>query len=231
MLETVTPLRHVGIILDGNRRWAKAQGIPYLEGHRKGAEVFKEIALHTFDKGIKYLSAYIFSKENYTRPEEEVSYLMRLVVKAVEKYLDEFNKRGIKILIIGSRDRLNQTVKSAIEKTEEKTANNSKGVLTLCFNYGGRQEIVDATKKIVEAGVSPESITEELIEQNLYAAEVPDIDLLVRTSGEERLSGFMLWRAAYAELKFVDKLWPDVTTNDFDSCFEEYKTRQRRFGR
>lgn len=230
MSQTELPLNHLGIILDGNRRWAKEHGVTYLEGHRKGAEVFKEIAIHAFSKGVEYLSAYVFSKENASRPEEEVSYLMKLVIKAVEKYLGEFDKKGIKIIVIGDRQSLNSAVKKAIEKTEDKTKDNQNGTLVLCFNYGGRQELVDVAKKIIESEASPESITEELFEQKLYSPEVPDVDLLIRTSGEQRLSGFMLWRAAYAELKFIDKYWPDMTVKDIDNCIEDYENRQRRFG-
>lgn len=227
MSQAELPLNHLGIILDGNRRWAKEHGVTYLEGHRKGAEVFKEIAMHAFSKGIKYLSAYVFSKENTSRPDEEVSYLMKLVIKAVEKYLGEFDKKGIKIIVIGDRQSLSPSVKKAIEKTEAKTSNNQNGTLVLCFNYGGRQEIVDVAKKLAK---SNQSITEDVFEQNLYAPEVPDIDLLVRSSGEQRLSGFMLWRAAYAELKFIEKNWPDMTVKDIDDCLDDYKNRQRRFG-
>lgn len=230
MSQSELPLNHLGIILDGNRRWAKQKGLTFLEGHRKGAEVFKEISLSAFDKGIKYLSAYVFSKENTSRPEEEVSYLMKLVVKAVEKYLDEFHKKGIRIVVAGNKDKLSKTVSEAITKTEEKTKDNSKGTLILCFNYGGRQEILDATKKIIADKNNPEEVTEELFEQNLYTPSTPDIDLIIRTSGEQRLSGFMLWRAAYAELKFVDKYWPDFTVEDLSNCIEDYKNRTRRFG-
>lgn len=230
MSQSELPLNHLGIILDGNRRWAKQKGLTFLEGHRKGAEVFKEISLSAFDKGIKYLSAYVFSKENTSRPEEEVSYLMKLVVKAVEKYLDEFHKKGIRIVVAGNKDKLSKTVSEAITKTEEKTKDNSKGTLILCFNYGGRQEILDATKQFIADKTNPEEVTEKLFEQNLYTPATPDIDLIIRTSGEQRLSGFMLWRAAYAELKFVDKYWPDFTVEDLSNCIEDYKNRTRRFG-
>ncbi len=222
--------KHVGIILDGNRRWAKNQGIPTLEGHRKGAEVFKDISLHAFDKGVEYLSAYVFSTENWSRTEEETSYLMKLVVKAVEKYLSEFHKKGIKIIVLGERSNLNSSVLKAIEQTEQKTANNENGTLALCFNYGGQQEIIDATKKIISKNINPQEVTLSLFEQNLYSPEVPQLDLLIRTSGEQRTSGFMLWRSAYAELLFSEKLWPDYTVEDFDEALIEYNKRQRRFG-
>ncbi len=223
-------INHVGVILDGNRRWAKQQGIPTLEGHRRGAEVFKDISLAAFDKGVKYLSAFIFSTENWTRTEEEVSYLMKLVVKAVEKYLEEFHRRGIKIVVIGSRNEIHEAVLKAIKKTEDRTKNNTAGTLVLCFNYGGQQEIIDATKKILAENHPPEEVTTELFEQNLYSPEIPPVDLLIRTSGEQRTSGFMLWRAAYAELLFSEKLWPDYTVNDFDEALSDFNKRQRRFG-
>lgn len=221
---------HVGLILDGNRRWAKEQGLTTLDGHRKGAEVFKEVSLAAFDKGIKFLSAFVFSTENWKRTEEEVSYLMKLLLKAVEKYLNEFNKRGIKIIIIGQRDNLSSSVLHAIEKTENKTQANSKATLVLCFNYGGQQEIVDATKRMISDGVNLERVSKSTFEQYLYAPEVPGLDMLIRTSGEQRTSGFMLWRAAYAELLFMKKYWPDFTIQDLDEVINEYNKRFRRFG-
>lgn len=222
--------KHVGIILDGNRRWAKKQHIPSLEGHRQGAETFREVALAVFDRGVEYLSAFVFSAENWSRTEEETSYLMKLVVKAVEKYLSEFHKKGIKIIVIGNREKLKPEVLKAIKQTEEKTSNNTNGTLILCFNYGGQQEIIDTTKQIISKKTKPEEVTIELFEQNLYSPEIPPIDLLIRTSGEQRISGFMLWRVAYAELLFSDKLWPDYTVKDFDEALIIYKKRQRRFG-
>ena len=221
---------HVGIILDGNRRWAKSQNKPTLEGHRQGAEVFKEISLNLFDRGVSYLSAYVFSTENWKRAEEEVNYLMNLVVKAVELHLEEFNKRGIKIVVLGKRDDLSKTVLKAIEKTEQKTSNNSQGTLALCFNYGGRSEIVGAVKSIVEDGIDANEISEESITERLYYPEVPDVDLLIRTSGELRVSGFMLWRISYAEFCFVEKYWPELTVKDVDKILKEYSDRDRRFG-
>lgn len=221
---------HVGMILDGNRRWAQQQSLPVLEGHRRGSEAFREVALSAFDYGVEYLSAYVFSTENWTRTKEEVSYLMQLIVKAVEKYLRDFHKHGIRILIIGRKDRLSKKVLEAIRKTELMTKNNKKGTLIICLDYGGQQEIIDATKKIVEQGIASNKITKEVFEQNLYAPNLPNIDLLIRTSGEQRVSGFMLWKSGYAELLFSDKLWPDYTVDDFNQALVEYNKRQRRFG-
>lgn len=221
---------HVGIILDGNRRWAKKAGVDTLKGHQRGAEVFKKISQHLFNKGVPYVSAFIFSTENWQRKAEEIDYLMRLVIKAVELHLDEYHRNGIKIRILGSRDKLKPAVLKAIERTESKTEDNTNGTLALCFNYGGRQELVDATKSIVASGVEASEIDEKMIADNLYEPTLPDIDLLIRTSGEQRLSGFMLWRASYAELTFEQKMWPDITTDDIDSIINNYEIRQRRFG-
>lgn len=222
--------KHLGVILDGNRRWARAQGLPTLEGHRKGAEVFKEIALAAFDRGVQHISAYIFSTENWSRSEEEVGYLMNLVIKVTESQLDAFHKAGIRIVILGQRQGLSKKVLAAIERTEEKTKDNSRGTLALCFNYGGQQEIADAVRMIVERGTAPDEITPEIIEAALYHPEIPPVDLLIRTSGEQRLSGFMLYRAAYAELYFTDKHWPAFTIDDLDAALADYAGRDRRFG-
>lgn len=229
MDEKVVP-NHVGIIMDGNRRWATAAGKKTLEGHKRGSEVFKDISIGLFDRGVKYVSGFIFSNENWQRKAEEVDYLMRLVIKAVELHLDDYHQKNIRIRILGRRDNLKASVLQAIERTEEKTAKNYGGTLALCFNYGGRQEIIDVTKQVIADGIKEEQIDESVINKYLYAADVPDIDLLVRTSGEQRLSGFMMWRAQYAELAFVDTLWPDMTMAKMDGVIENYNERQRRFG-
>ncbi len=226
MSDTVLPV-HLGVILDGNRRWAKANGLPGLEGHRKGSEVFKEISLAAFNKGVKYISAYVWSTENWSRTQDEVKYIMDLVVRVANTQLDEFHQKGIKILVLGSRDKLNPKVLKAAEKVETKTQDNKAGTLALCFNYGGRQEIVEAAKAAVTAG---EELSVETIAAHLYAPEVPDIDLIIRTSGEHRISGYMLWRASYSELYFSDKFWPDFTVEDLYVALEDFSSRQRRFG-
>jgi len=231
MSDTAILPNHVGIILDGNRRWAKAQGLPTMEGQRQGSENFKKVALAAFEKGVHYLSAFVFSTENWERAEEEVGYLMKLVLKAVENYLEDFHKAGIKIVILGRRTGLSESVLKALEKTESKTQDNKKGTLALCFNYGGQEELVDAIKKILIIQPDPETVTADTIQAALYAPEVPPLDLLIRTSGEQRLSGFMLYRSPYAELYFTDKYWPDFTTEDLDAALQEYGQRQRRFGK
>lgn len=231
MSEQATIPAHLGLILDGNRRWAKSRGLPTLEGHQQGSEVFREIALATFDRGVKYLSAYVFSNENWSRTEEEVGYLMKLVMKATEKYLDTFNKADIRIVILGRRDRLDKKVLESIERTEEKTKNNTRGTLALCFNYGGKEELVDAVRKLVAQGVTSREINAEVLAGALYHPEIPPVDFLIRTSGEHRTSGFMLYRANYAELYFTDTYWPDFTTDDLDAALQEYAGRKRRFGK
>lgn len=221
---------HVGLILDGNRRWARARGLPTLEGHRRGSDVLREIALAAYDRGVKYVSAFVFSTENWSRTDKEVNYLMGLVVKLLTQYLDEFNERGIKVVVLGRRDGLRSSVLKAIQKAEEATKHNTGGTLAFCFNYGGQEEIVDATKQLIRSGVSVESVTKESMTNMLYGPDVPAIDLLIRTSGEQRLSGFMLWRAAYAELYFTDTMWPDFTSHELDVALDDYCARHRRFG-
>lgn len=222
--------RHVGLILDGNRRWAKEQGLPVFKGHSRGLDVLQEISFHAFDAGVNYLSAFIFSTENWKRTQDEVNFLMDLTIKALDTYLSEFDERNIRLVILGRREGVRESVLRAIERAEEATKNNTAGTLALCFNYGGTEELVDAYKKIAASGVATEDITAEILQQNLYHPEVPGIDLLIRTSGEQRLSGFMLYRAAYSELKFIDKFWPDFTATDFDEAIKEYAERERRFG-
>ena len=222
--------RHVGLILDGNRRWARERGLPPMEGHRKGSENFGDAVKHLFNSGVSYVSAFVFSTENWKRAEEEVSYLMNLVIKLTTDRLSEFDDAGIRLVILGSREKLSKKVVKAIDKAEQTTADNQEGVLALCFNYGGQQEIVDACKSLVHDGVGADDITPEKIQAYLYQPEVPDIDLIVRTSGEQRLSGFMLWRSTYAELLFMDKYWPAVTNDDMDMVLEEFAARQRRYG-
>lgn len=222
---------HLGIILDGNRRWAREQGLPLLEGHHRGTEVFRTISRAAFESGVKYVSAYVFSSENWQRAEKEVNYLMRLVVKAADKYLDEIHKDGVKIVVLGRRDGLRANVLKTIKNIEEKTANNTKGVLAFCFNYGGKQEILDAVKDVINKKTDAASLTLEKFEESLYHPEIPPVDLILRTSGEQRISNFMLWRSAYAEMAFVPKYWPDMTKKDLDAVLADYAGRQRRVGK
>jgi undecaprenyl diphosphate synthase len=222
--------RHIGYIVDGNRRWAKERGLPAVKGHAAGYKVLHEVVQASFDAGVKYVSAYIFSTENWKRSEDEVGKLMNMVIKAAVDDLHIFQERNIKVVILGSRDRLSAKVLESVERVEEQTAGNTRGTLAVCFNYGGQQEIADACKKIVQLGIDAEEITPELITEHLYVPEVPSVDMVVRTSGEQRLSNFMLWRTAYSEFMFMDKLWPDMTKDDVTTILEEYSRRGRRFG-
>ena len=222
--------KHIGFIVDGNRRWAKKRGLKSFAGHQAGYEALKEVITATFSAGVEYVTAYVFSTENWKRSEEEVGRLMGLTLSLLTTDLKIFNDNNIKLKIVGTRNGLSETIIKAIEKAELKTAGNTGGTLGLCFNYGGQLEIVDAVKKVVKSGIKEDEITIDLISQNLYCSEIPPVDLIVRTSGEQRLSNFMLWRGAYSELLFLDKMWPDMTKQDVSDIIKEYNERSRRFG-
>jgi undecaprenyl diphosphate synthase len=223
--------RHIGYIVDGNRRWARKHGLPAYEGHLAGYNVAKDISFATFDAGVQYVSAYIFSTENWQRNEEEVSKIMSLVLNVLVSDLHIFIERNVRLLVIGSRKNVSKKILAAIDNAESKTANNTAGTLVLCFNYGGQMEIAESVKKIISSGARVEDVTVDMIEQNLYAPELPPVDLVVRTSGEMRLSNFMLWRVAYSEFIFLKKLWPDMKKEDVKSIIKEYAKRFRRFGK
>ncbi len=222
--------RHVGYIVDGNRRWAKEHGIPTYEGHLAGYNALKDVALATLDAGVEYMSIYVFSTENWKRKQEEVSNLMSLILKLFTTDAKMFSEYNIRLKVLGAREGLNAKILAAMDKLEESTKDNTAGTLAICLNYGGQNEIVDAVKKIVISGVAADQIDEDLIAENLYGSEVPPVDVIVRTSGEKRLSNFMLWRAAYSELIFLKKLWPDMTGEDVTEIIDEYARRGRRFG-
>jgi undecaprenyl diphosphate synthase len=222
--------RHIGYIVDGNRRWAKAHGLPTYEGHLAGYNAIQEIAKASFDGGVEYVSAYIFSTENWKRSEQEVSKLMGLVLKLLTSDLHLFDENNIKLRVLGSHINVSEKILKAIDAAEERTASNTGGTLAICFNYGGQLEIADACKKLIQANIAAEDVTPEMIAESLYAPEVPPLDLVVRTSGEQRLSNFMLWRAAYSEFLFLEKNWPDMTKDDVTAILEEYSRRDRRIG-
>jgi undecaprenyl diphosphate synthase len=222
---------HVGLILDGNRRWAKAHGLPATEGHREGAETLKKVVRYGFNHGIRYISAYVFSTENWKRTKDEVKFLMSLMLRLLDRDIEQLHEDGIKVVVLGSRYGLSKRIVKAIDKAEAKTKDNQKGVLALCLNYGGHLELVEAVKHILQARVDLRDIDEETISKYLYHPEVPPCDMIIRTSGEQRLSNFMLWRSEYAELKFVDKNWPDFSDADFAAALDEYQNRHRRLGK
>jgi len=227
--DVITP-RHVGYIVDGNRRWAKAHGLPTYEGHLAGYNAIQDVASATFDAGVEYVSAYIFSTENWKRSEQEVSKLMSLVLKLLTSDVHLFDENNIKLKILGSRDNVSEKILKAIDDAETRTANNTRGTLALCFNYGGQLEIADALKAMLKSGIDASDISPELISDHLYSPEIPPLDLVVRTSGEQRISNFMLWRAAYSEFLFLEKMWPDMTKDDVTAILEEYSRRDRRIG-
>jgi undecaprenyl diphosphate synthase len=223
--------KHVGLILDGNRRWAKSNGLASLQGHKARYQNLKTIAKHALDfPDVQYLSAYVFSVENWNRTSEEVAYLMDMALWVATHEIKELHKENIRVRFLGSREGLSNKIITAIEKAETLTEDNTKGTVALCFNYGGLQELVDAAKQIIKKGISPEELTEKQLMNALYAPDVPPVDLLIRTSGEKRTSGFMLARSAYAELYFTNKHWPDFSVTDFDAALAEYQQRERRFG-
>jgi undecaprenyl diphosphate synthase len=221
---------HLGFIIDGNRRWAKQHGTPGYEGHLAGYNALKDVLYETFEKGVKFASVYAFSTENWKRAEEEVGYLMKLTLRMLQSDLHELIERGIRFRHLGSKEGLPDKVAKALTEAEEKTKDLNGGTLCACFNYGGQREIVDAVRKCIDDGLGSLQITEEAITERLYAPEVPPVDMMIRTSGERRISNFMLWRIAYSELMFIDKFWPSMTKEDVTGIIEEYGNRNRRFG-
>lgn len=222
---------HLGLILDGNRRWARRHGYTVAEGHRKGYMNLKTITKAAVRHGVRYVSAYVFSTENWQRDRQEVRDIMKLLLWVLKHEINELDKENIKIRVIGSKLKLGAGLLRAIHHAEEKTKDNTRATLLLCLDYGGQQEIVEATKRIAELGVAPEDITPELLGKFLYAPDVPPLDLIIRTSGEQRLSNFMMWEAAYSELLFEQKMWPEYTEDDLDKAIEHYGSLQRRFGK
>ena len=222
---------HVGLILDGNRRWARERGLPSLEGHRRGYDNLKTITKAAINSGVSYVSAYIFSTENWQRSAKEVKYLMDLALRMISKDLAELDKENIRVIWLGREEKLSPKLLEALKFAEDSTKDNDRGTLALCFNYGGQDEIIDAARTLVAEGLPYDEITKETFENALYIPEIPPIDLLIRTSGELRLSGFMLYRAAYAELLFVKKYWPDFSEEDLGKALVEYAKRERRNGK
>ena len=221
---------HVGLIMDGNGRWATQRGLPRLAGHKAGVENVKPTVLAAKKFGIKYLTFYAFSTENWKRPQDEVSGIMNLLSIFIDREVNNLHKEGVRILHIGRRERLDQSLRKKIEGAIELTKNNTAITVQMGLDYGGRDEITQAVHKIVSLGVPPEAVTEELISQNLYTAGIPDPDLVIRTSGEMRTSNFLIWQSAYAEWIFPETYWPDFTEEVFWQMLVEYSRRDRRFG-
>jgi len=222
--------RHVAIIADGNRRWARERGLPVLAGHVQGIEAIRPIVRRARDRGVETLSVYTFSTENWARPSEEVTGLFGLIDGAVRQYTDELVEEGVRVHVIGRLHEAPADVQRSIRTAEERTRGGTRLTLNICFNYSGRAEIVDAARALLAAGADPNAIDEAHFGDHLYTSGQPDVDLLIRTGGDQRTSNFLLWQAAYAELIFSDKFWPDFDESDFDAALAEFVRRDRRFG-
>jgi undecaprenyl diphosphate synthase len=226
-----TNLKHVAIIMDGNRRWAKEKNLPSAVGHKKGVDSLKNILRACNDFGIKYLTVYAFSTENWKRKQEEVDFLMDLVAITLTNELAEMDKENVQINFIGDVSRLSDKLQKILQNAVKTTKDNTGVVLQIALNYGSRDEIVHAVKNIVSSNIPVEKITEELISSNLYTAEKPDPDLLIRTGGEQRISNYLLWQIAYSEIIIRDEFWPDFDKQILAKCIEEFARRQRRYGK
>lgn len=221
-------LTHLGIIADGNRRWAKEHGLPKIEGHRHGVKSIEKLISGAAKAGIPYITFYVFSTENWGREKSEVDYIMKMAETKILNIAKKMAKNNIRLLILGSRGKINPTMTSLGEKAEKITAGCTGTTVCFCFNYGGEQEIADAANIALEADGE---ITPVTIRKHLYHPEVPNLDMVVRTSGEQRISGFMLWRAAYSEFWFINKYFPEMEESDIDKIIKEYEKRNRRFGK
>lgn len=225
---------HIGIIMDGNRRWAKSQGKPAGFGHKAGAKTLENLVRYANKIGLKYITVYAFSTENWKRAEEEVGGLMLLLQNYLSDYAKRADTENIRIKVLGDITKFPEGTQKSIRECLERTKNNTGVTFSIALNYGGRAEIIEATKKIAmqlkEGKISENEITEELISKNLYTEDMPDPDLIIRTSGEQRLSGFLAWQSTYSELYFVQKNWPDFTEKDLDEAIEEFNRRTRKFG-
>ena len=225
---------HVGIILDGNGRWARARGLPRAAGHRRGAEVVRTILKGCPERGVRYLTIYAFSSENWKRPVGEVEDLMGLLRLYLRREVAALRGNGVRIAFIGDRSRLSPEINDLITEAEESTRHNATLTLTVAVNYGGRQEILETARRIAEQvrdGVlDPCDLSEETFQRHLQTRDLPDLDLVIRTSGEQRLSNFLLWQSAYTELVFVPTLWPDFTLEHLDRAIGEFQRRERRYG-
>jgi len=230
MSQANQPPRHVAIIMDGNGRWAKKRGLPRLVGHNAGGDNIRPVVKIFDNYGVKYLTLYMFSTENWNRPRIEVAGLLTLLGKKIGQETQAFHEENIRLLHLGRLDRLSQKLKEKVQAAVELTKDNTGLTLCLAFDYGGRDEIVQAARRIASAGIADDNIDESVFVRYLYSPDIPDPDLVIRTGGESRLSNFLLWQAAYSELYFTTVLWPDFDAKDVEEALSEYKRRQRRFG-
>lgn len=216
--------------MDGNGRWAAARGLPVAEGHRAGARALRRTVEAAIDLGVESLAVYAFSTENWARPPDEVEAIMELMDETIERELPDLAKQGVRTRFFGRRDRVPQALLEKMSRLEEETAHNDRLSLWIAFDYGSRAEIVDAARRLLEDGLRPEDMSEEAVAERLYAPELPDPDLVIRTSGEQRISNFLLWQSAYSELVFDETLWPDFGEERLRAALEEYAQRARRYG-
>lgn len=223
-------MKHLAIILDGNRRWAKENGKTRIKGHKAGYENVKRIGELCLKRDIEHLTVFAFSTENWNRSEREVGYLMDLLHKALTEEVDYFHENNVRLNVVGRREGLPEKVVDAIESAENKTADNTAGQFNICLNYGGRAEFIDGVKAMLKKGLSPSEINEEKVAAHLWTGGLPDPEMIIRTSGEKRLSGFLTWSSVYSELYFTDTYWPDFSEEDLDEALAEYERRERRYG-
>lgn len=223
--------RHIACVMDGNGRWAQERGLKRTDGHAAGEEALLDVVNGALDLGLEWLTVYAFSTENWRRPTDEVRYLMRFNESLLVRRRDELHDRGVRIRFVGRQDwRVPRRLLRQMKESEELTAANTAMTLTVAFNYGAQAEIVDAIRQIVDSGVAPEAVDEELVTKHLYDPEMPEVDLWIRTSGEHRISNFLIWQSAYAELVFVDTFWPDFRRTHLNEAIVEFQNRNRRFG-
>jgi undecaprenyl diphosphate synthase len=223
--------RHVAIIMDGNRRWARQRNLSELDGHAAGVEAIRELLRHAVRRGVPVVTVYAFSRENWARSDEEVTGLFELLEAAIRSETEELRAQGVRIRLLGRLDELPDATRTSIGEALDATADGDRLLLNVAFNYAGRTELVDAFRRLVASGIAPEAIDEAAISASLYTAGLPDPDLVIRTGGEQRLSNFLIWQSAYAEFYTCDALWPDFGPDAFDDALREFASRQRRFGR
>ncbi len=222
--------RHVAIIMDGNGRWAQKRGLPRLEGHKAGTENLRDIIKACVEFGVKYLTIYAFSTENWGRPADEVDGLMHILEEVIDQELEELHTQGVQLIHIGRLERLEPTLQQKIERSIDLTKNNTKLTVCIAWNYGGRDEIVCAIKKIIENGYNPEEVNDDIVSHHLFTAGIPDPDLIIRTSGEMRVSNFLIWQGAYSEWYVTPILWPDFNREEFRIALVDFSHRDRRYG-
>ena len=220
----------IAIIMDGSGRWAAGRGVSVAEGHREGARALRRTVEAAIDLGVESLAVYAFSTENWARPPDEVESLLELLDETIDRELPDLARQGVRTRFVGRRDRIPEHLQRKMETLEGETAGNDTLLLWIAFDYGSRAELVQAVQRLIEEGVAPEDVSEQTFAQRLYAPELPDPDLVIRTSGEQRISNFLLWQSAYSEFVFMDTLWPDFDAGQLQAAIDEFARRQRRFG-